>query len=221
MGDEQRAMRAQCGFRLLPVAHSRLPIAGARWPQKLAAAAACLALAGCAALAPSDKPADRAAAFDLVGRVAATFDGRNFSSGLRWQHAVDRDQVWLMTPTGQALAHIEADDEGATLTGADRQTYRAADVEAITRRALGWELPLTRLAWWARGETVPGSKAEEAVRDQNGRLVRFAQDGWSITLTHPAERGSGMPQRVELVRGAHQIRLVIDSWRDDQSPLTP
>ncbi len=187
------------------------------WPKPFATAVALIVLSGCAALAPSDRPAQHAPAFDLVGRVAVAFDGRNFSSGLRWQHAVDRDEVWLMTPTGQALAHIEADDEGATLTGADRQTYRAADVEAITRRALGWELPLTRLAWWVRGETVPGSKAEEAVRDQNGRLVRFAQDGWSITLTHPAEPGSSMPQRMELVRGAHQIRLVIDSWRDDPS----
>src|SRR5690349_12935430 len=110
-------------------------------------------LAGCAALTPSDRPAQRAAAFDLLGRVAVTFDGRNFSSGLRWQHAADRDEVWLNTPTGQSVAHILADDEGATLTGADRQTYRAADVEALTRRALGWELPLSRLAWWVRGET--------------------------------------------------------------------
>jgi outer membrane lipoprotein LolB len=183
------------------------------------AAVAALALAGCAALAPSDKPAQRAAAFDLVGRVAVTFEGRNFSSGLRWQHAVDRDEVWLMTPTGQALAHIQADDEGATLTGADRQTYRAADVEALTRRGLGWELPVTRLAWWVRGELVPGSEAGEAVRDQQGRLARFTQDGWSITLAHPGvEDRAGRPQRVELVRGGHQIRLVIDSWRDDGSP---
>ena len=183
------------------------------------AAVSALALAGCAALAPSDKPAQRAAAFDLVGRVAVTFDGRNFSSGLRWQHAVDRDEVWLMTPTGQALAHIQADDEGATLTGTDRQTYRAADVEALTRQALGWELPVTRLAWWVRGEPVPGSEVGEAVRDQQGRLARFTQDGWSITLAHPgAEDRAGRPQRAELVRGGHQIRLVIDSWRDDGTP---
>jgi outer membrane lipoprotein LolB len=189
------------------------------WSRILVVMAATSMLGACAALAPSDRPAQRAAVFDLVGRVAVTFDGRNFTSGLRWQHAADRDEVWLMTPTGQALAHIQADDEGATLTGADRQTYRASDVEALTRRALGWDLPLTRLAWWVRGETVPGSQPTEPVRDQQGRLVRFAQDGWSITLAHPpAGEAGGMPQRLELARGGHQIRLVIDSWRDDGSP---
>lgn len=181
----------------------------------LATAVALIVLSGCAALAPSDRPAQRAPAFDLVGRVAVAFDGRNFSSGLRWQHAPDSDEVWLMSPTGQALAHIAADASGATLTGADRQTYRAADVEAITRRALGWELPLTRMAWWVRGEMVPGSEAGEALRDQEGRLVRLTQDGWSITLMRPGagEEGS-LPRRLELVRGANQIRLVIDSWQD-------
>jgi outer membrane lipoprotein LolB len=186
---------------------------------RLVTAGFILLLSACAALKPSDRPAQRAATFDLVGRVAVTFEGRNFSSGLRWQHAVVGDEVWLMTPTGQALAHIQADDEGATLTGADRQTYRAADVEALTRQALGWELPVTRLAWWVRGELVPGSEAGEAVRDQQGRLARFTQDGWSVTLAHPGgEDRAGRPQRVELVRGGHQIRLVIDSWRDDGTP---
>ena len=185
----------------------------------LAAIVVCVALTACAALKPSDRPAERAAAFDLVGRVAVAFDGRHFSSGLRWQHAPDRDEVWLNTPTGQAVAHILADEEGATLTGADRRAYRAADVEALTRQALGWELPLTRLAWWVRGEAIPGSPPQEPVRDQQGRLVRFVQDGWSITLAHAdAEEPGGRPRRVELARGGHQIRLVIDDWRGDEAP---
>lgn len=183
---------------------------------RLVAAASLVVLSACAVLAPPDRPAQRAAAFDLVGRVAVTFDGRNFSSGLRWQHAADRDEVWMMTPTGQALAHILADESGATLTGADRQTYEAADVEALTRRALGWELPLARLAWWARGEAVPGSPPDDVLRDQQGRLVRFVQDGWTITLSHAGAGEAGaMPRRLELARGGHRIRLVIDTWRSE------
>src|SRR5690349_25127371 len=92
-------------------------------------------LAGCAALTPSDRPAQRAAAFDLLGRVAVTFDGRNFSSGLRWEHAADREVVWLNTPTGQTVAHILAHHSVSKVTSADRRTNRASDVEAPTRRA--------------------------------------------------------------------------------------
>lgn len=174
--------------------------------------AAVAALSGCAALQPV--PAQRAAAFDLVGRVAVTYEGRAFTSGVRWEHLPERDEIWLMIPTGQALAHITADASGATLTGADQNQYQAGDVGRLTRRALGWELPLAQLTWWVRGEPVPGAPAEEALRDQQGRLVRLKQDGWRILYVHPADDGrAGRPQRLDLARDGQQIRLVIDNWR--------
>jgi outer membrane lipoprotein LolB len=183
-------------------------------PKNFPALVACVALSACAGLAP-DRPAQRAPAFDLVGRVAVSYDGRAFSSGVRWEHLEDRDEIWLLTPVGQAVAHIEADASGATLTGTDRQQLQAADVESLTRRGLGWELPVARLAWWVRGEIVPGGLVGEVTRDQQGRLVRLVQDGWRVVLMHQADGGK-LPQRLELTREGHQIRLVIDNWRSDR-----
>ena len=178
------------------------------------ALAAAVALAACAVLPSPDRPVQRAAPFDLIGRVAVTDDGRVFSSGIRWLHEAELDEIWLLTPTGQALAHIQAGASGATLTGADRNQYHASDVESLTRRALGWELPLARLTWWVRGEIVPGGAIGEAVRDQQGRLARLTQDGWNITYAHRAANEAGpLPQRLDLARDGQQIRLVIDSWR--------
>lgn len=181
----------------------------------LAASATAAALAACAAL-PAGEHVPRAAAFDLVGRVAVTHDGRAFTSGVRWQHFEEHDEIWLLTPTGQALAHILSGPAGATLTGADQSQYHAADAESLTRRALGWELPVMRLTWWARGEIVPQGHVEDALRDQQGRLVRLRQDGWQVTFIHPAANDQGgRPQRLELTRPGYQIRMVIDSWRQD------
>ena len=181
----------------------------------LAASAAAAALAACAML-PAGERLPRAAAFDLVGRVAVSHDGRAFTSGLRWQHLAESDEIWLLTPTGQALAHILAGPSGATLTGADHNQYHDRDAESLTRRALGWELPLARLRWWVLGEIVPGGRVEEALRDQQGRLLRLRQDGWHITFINPAANGQGsLPKRLELTRNGQQIRLVIDSWRQE------
>ena len=170
------------------------------------------ALFGCAALPPAGETLPQAAAFDLVGRVAVTYDGRAFSSGVRWQHLPERDEIWLLTPTGQALAQITADASGATLTGTDQNQHHAGDVERLTRRALGWELPLARLTWWVRGEPAPGVPAEDALRDEQGRLVRLRQDGWNITFVRPPAP-DGLPRRLDVVRDGHQIRLLIDNWR--------
>ena len=124
-----------------------------------AALAAAAMLAGCAALEPSPPPSPPAPAFELIGRVAVNYDGRAFSSGVRWQHTAERDELWLLTPAGQALAHIVGDAAGATFTGSDRTEYRARDVTSLVRRALGWEMPVTRLAWWVQGEAAPGAVA--------------------------------------------------------------
>ena len=183
-----------------------------------AALAACVVLAACAALSPRE-PVQRAPAFDLLGRVAVNYDGRAFSSGVRWQHEAAGDEIWLLTPVGQTIAHIAATPSGATLTGADRKQIEADDVESLTRRGLGWELPLTRLAWWVRGEIVPGGLIGEVTRDDRGRLARLAQDGWLIVFVY-REQGdaSRLPQRLDLTHEGHQIRLVIDSWRSSETP---
>jgi outer membrane lipoprotein LolB len=178
-----------------------------------AALAVCAALAACAALPPTGEPVRRAAAFDLVGRVAVNYEGRAFSSGVRWQHQADGDEISLLTPVGQTIAHIVADASGAMLTGADGKQIRANDVESLTRRGLGWELPLARLAWWVKAEVVPGGVIGEVTRDQEGRLVRLVQDGWRVDFVHhPPEDGSRLPQRLELARESYRIRLVIDGW---------
>ena len=108
-----------------------------------------------------------------------------------------------------------SDPAGATLTGADQQQYRAANVESLTRQALGWELPLSRLTWWVRGEAVPGSPPANAERDDRSRLTLLDQDGWRIAFVNypPGEQG-GLPRRLDLKSGGQEIRFLIDGWRD-------
>ena len=172
---------------------------------------AAASLAACAIIAPPPAASDQP--FDLVGRVAVNFEGRAFSTNLRWQHAAGREEMWLLTPLGQTLAHIVSDADGATLTASDRREYRAASVEALTRQALGWELPLARLSWWVRGEPVPASPIVAAQRDERSRLALLEQDGWRIAyVSYPPGEHGGLPRRLDLTSGAQEIRFVIDSW---------
>lgn len=174
---------------------------------------AALLLNACAVLAPPDT-GPRADPFDVLGRVLVSFDGRSFSSHVRWQHEPSFDELWLMTPTGQALAHLREDGSGATITGTDQTRYQGSRVESLTRQALGWEFPLARLQFWLRGQPVPGAKPEVIERDTTGRIVRMTQDGWRLGYEFSdAPEYEGLPRRVEAASGTQNIRLVIDSWR--------
>jgi outer membrane lipoprotein LolB len=184
-----------------------------------AALAVATLLAACAMLQP-EQPTERARAFDLMGRVAVNHEGRAFSGGVRWEHTAERDEVWLLTPVGQALAHIVGDAKGATYTGADRSRHTARDISSLTRRALGWELPIEHLSWWVQGAIAPAAVIQHVERDEHGRLVTLTQEGWRIAYAHypPAEHG-GRPRRLDIASGGQEIRLVIDSWR--QAGETP
>jgi outer membrane lipoprotein LolB len=185
------------------------------WLKTCAALAAAAALAGCAMLQP-ERPAERARAFDLVGRVAVNHEGRAFSGGVRWEHTAERDEIWLLTPVGQALAHIVGDAQGATYTGADRSRHSARDIASLTRRALGWGLPIEHLSWWVQGAIAPAAVIQHVERDEHGRLVTLGQEGWRIAYTYSAPAGQGgRPRRLDIAGGAQEVRLVIDSWRED------
>ena len=170
-------------------------------------------LGGCAVLAPRDA-GPRAEPFDVLGRVLVSYDGRSFSSHVRWQHAAQFDELWLMTPTGQTLAHLREEGMGAVLTGTDQTKYYGASVEALTQQALGWEFPLARLQHWLRGMPAPNIAADIAERDGAGRITRMTQEGWRISCEYySAAEQDGLPRRVEITGATQNIRLVIDSWR--------
>lgn len=179
-----------------------------------------LLAAGCATLPFETRaPAAPSVPFDLSARVAVRYDGQAFSAGLRWQHGSGRDEIWLVSPVGQALVHIVDEGDGALLTSADQRQHRAASVEALTRQALGWELPVARLKHWLRGEVAPGTPPESVARDAAQRIVRLEQAGWRITVGYePPQEDPGLPRRLELARGSHEIRLVIDTWRNEAGP---
>lgn len=182
-----------------------------RVARAIAAGAAALLCAGCAMFTPvaNVSPAEP---FDILGRVLASSEGRAFSANFRWRHVAAGNEIWLMTPVGQTLAYIAADADGATLTAADQQEYRALSVEGLTRQALGWPLPLVQLQHWIRGSTVPGSTADALTRDALDRLTSLEQEGWRIRYVYP-ETGGRLPRQVELTQGSQRIRMVVDEWR--------
>lgn len=170
-------------------------------------------MTACASVAPGGAPA---ADFDVVGRVLISGEGRAFSSNLRWRHDEAGDELWLMSPVGQTLAHMVADASGAVLTTPDLQEYRDRSVENLTRRALGWSLPLNGLRHWIQAAPMPGGNPVSS-RDDAGRLLLLEQEGWRIQYDYP-DATAVLPRRVDLSSNGQRIRLVMDAWRGQGAP---
>lgn len=179
-------------------------------------------LAGCADLPAPSEPAVAAKAlagiaavkrFDLSGRIAVKYDGQGFSGSLRWSHDARHDDILLLSPLGQGVAHIVRTADGVTLTAADESVHRAADTEQLTHDFLGWRLPLHGLEHWVLGLPAPesGWRAENGA---NARPARLYQDGWQVDYErYHTVQGVELPRRLEAAYGnTLEIRLVIDQW---------
>ena len=116
-------------------------------------------------------------AFDLLGRVLVTYSGGAFSANLRWQHAAAQDEIWLMTPTGQTLAHIVDSADGATLTSADQQNLPGGQRGSAHATGPGMGAALSLLQYWVQGNPAPGF-APTALERGTARRDRRADAKW-------------------------------------------
>lgn len=173
-----------------------------------------LLLSGCASnkvVITVLRPVQAEAPFAFNGRVAIKHDGENSSANLRWVHSAKEDEILLFAPLGQTVARIHRDAQGVTLEESGKQ-YFAQDAEGLTRRVLGWELPLSGLQYWVVAMPAHDGAAD-IQRDANGQIAVLRQDGWKIDYSRYASPDkNGLPLRLVLQREKLEIRLLIDEW---------
>jgi outer membrane lipoprotein LolB len=177
------------------------------------AAISAMLLSACMGVAPP-RAIDGAPSFELAGRIVVRYQERGFTSALRWKQSAGRDEIWLTAPLGQTIAHLEADELGATLTSADQRQYRAGSIESLTYSALGWRFPVTGMRYWVFGEAAPGSRPAAIERDDERRLTRLTQDDWQIVFNYATPEAT-RPSRIDLAGNDAQIRFAIDNLTRD------
>jgi outer membrane lipoprotein LolB len=151
--------------------------------------------------------------FRLAGRIAVSHNGESFSGSLRWNHAAEEDEIFILSPLGQGVARIVSNSAGASLETAEGQGYRAADVESLTEEVLGWRLPARGLQYWVMGRPAPGSAAEGEM-NEDMQLSTLRQDGWRVEyLGYRMVQGTLLPAKLEVALDERlRVRLVIDDW---------
>jgi outer membrane lipoprotein LolB len=160
--------------------------------------------------------AGSAESFEMQGRIYARFGAHAFSGSIRWRHTRAADELWLGGPLGQTVIHIMRDVDGATLTTANGQVYRAFSLEGLMQDALGWAMPLADLSHYVLGEVPPGVEESAVKRDANGRLLAVSRNGWTVALTGPQQPEPAVrPTRLTMSKDSVEVRMVIDQLDAD------
>jgi outer membrane lipoprotein LolB len=152
--------------------------------------------------------------FEIAGRLSARHGADAFAGNFQWRHAGARDELALVSPTGQTVALLSGDERGVQLRASDGRIETASDWAALTERGLGWQLPVGGLAFWIQG--APRSGAPFAVEaGEGGRAAVLRQDGWTIVYQAYAPDAGAIlrPARLTLSYPEVELRLAVDSWR--------
>jgi outer membrane lipoprotein LolB len=108
--------------------------------------------------------------------------------------------------------------QSATLTQSGRAPQRAADIDGLTRQALGWSLPVAGLRDWLQGYAARCRR--QALRRLAGQQQRVHQDGWRLRFAEwqdgPKGSSGAIPRIISAERAATAtsdelaIKIVVD-----------
>ena len=147
--------------------------------------------------------------FSMQGRVSVQYDEQSLSGQINWKALPEQDEVLLSSPLGQGLARIYRNSFGVILSRPGEPDIEAENVETLTRKALGFRLPLSGLRYWIQANPDPAGLSELSV-SRAGVVERITQDGWKIDYLQYNE---SRPRKIHVTREGLEIRLVIDSWQ--------
>jgi outer membrane lipoprotein LolB len=206
---------------------SRL-ISFSRAPRGMAlgfAAAAVVALAGCASVKPQG-PSTSNAATSVTAQTSRAYQGRfaiqyndqngqqrNAYGNFSWQETGDTVTLQLRNPLGQTMAIVTSSPASATLELPNRPPLTADNVSTLMQNSLGFTLPVEGLRYWLQPSPAPTSRAKtEKDPDQPSRLKQITQDGWTIDYLAYADAPATGVKRLNLSRSEPplDIKLVLD-----------
>ncbi|WP_176059161.1 lipoprotein insertase outer membrane protein LolB [Paraburkholderia sp. BCC1876] len=189
------------------------------------AAAATVALAGCASVTPKG-PSTSNAATSVTAQTTRAYQGRfaiqyndqngqqrNAYGNFIWQETGDTVTLQLRNPLGQTLAIVTSSPASATLELPNKQPLTADNVSTLMQNALGFALPVEGLRYWLQPSPAPTSRARtEKDPDQPSRLKQITQDGWTIDYLAYADAPATGVKRLNLSRSEPplDIKLVLD-----------
>lgn len=155
---------------------------------------------------------------DMSGRLSAQYEQKTGQQAIHisfnWSQTPEQTFITLKSPTGQTLATLLINPEGAQLTESNKPPRYASDANQLLYNMLGWPLPIAGLRNWLQGfvddaHVTPITEASSKEIDIDGWHLRYA--AWKT------ENNIERPKRLDLTRHTEQaglvsLRIVVDEW---------
>jgi len=166
------------------------------------------------------------AVFKRSGRFALSAENRlpdnpdaiqAVQGGFNWREDGDTLNLDFTSPLGATLAQVRIEPRQAWLQTAHGEELSATSAEELVEHLFGAAIPVTQLRHWLRGKLDgegidPATQTDNVQYDAQGRLTRFRQHGWQVSLSR---HDGATPRLLRLERHTPnqilKLRLVVDT----------
>lgn len=156
-------------------------MSGLSWRCRAAAMGAALCLSACVTAPPRAPDAAPALQGRMALRVAESPSGpaQSVSASFELSGHEHQGELRLFSPLGTVLALAQWSPQGVTLdSGQGPQAY--ANLDELSRSALGESVPLAALPSWLKGQPWPGADVQWQVAAGAAGGPRFWQADWLV-----------------------------------------
>lgn len=166
---------------------------------------------------------DRLAAFDhwiLRGKIGITREGTRESAAINhWQQDRESFEIQLSsTVLGLGATTISGGPDHLQIVRPGESPLLSTSPQALLEDSLGWQVPLSALPYWVKGQPAPHSDFTWQVPPA-AQTVVLEQSGWRILFERiearsfpPGSPAVLLPHKVVLTRDDQEIKLVISQW---------
>lgn len=186
-----------------------------------------VALSGCVSLSGTPKTPYSAAQqqqllpnlkyWQAEGKIAFKMGDERQSASFQWQQHNKNYAVHIFGPFGHGSTWVKRTSHGVTLENAKLGNHRADSAEELMQTLVGWQVPVSNMQYWIKGQTAPDSKAETTLNNE-GFIASLVQQGWQVSISsyQTVERWQ-LPQKIIATRDDMRIMVVIKQWQPKSS----
>jgi outer membrane lipoprotein LolB len=165
--------------------------------------------------------------WEIHARSVIFVDKEVYQVGISWQRDIDQFVIVIEAPFGPGVFRLETNLQAdglppIQLSMPDGRVLYDESSEALLLQELGWAIPLKGLRSWVKGLPLPGTEHSFELR-ASGRLKSLRQQGWEISYLDYFDEDTaaqGLPRKMYLEHQNLALKIVIERWRQFESPVS-
>lgn len=151
--------------------------------------------------------------WQIAGKIAVQSPNDSGTASVNWLQNQNDYTLSFFGPLGSQNVTLKGQPGLVTLETADGKRESANSPEALLKKRLGFNIPVSHLRYWIRGLPAPGATSATQF-DNAKRLSELVQQGFRVRFLSYTQAGKfDLPSKIFINSTDLNVRIIIYNWK--------